>query len=72
MNHGTLEVNLSKKNQTLSFPHLALPLLVPSKEVPNLIHKARGLLFPSQARQSRGACSCHVSGFCWVVQLVSL
>lgn len=47
-------------------PHLALPLLVPSKELSNLIQKAGVLLPPAQPEGGlcRAACGCHGGSSC--------
>lgn len=50
-----------KKGRISPFPHLALPLLVPSKELSNLIQEAGVLLPATQAEGGlcRAACRCH-------------
>lgn len=48
-------------------PHLALPLLVPSKELSNLIQEAGVLLPAAQAEGGlcRAACRCHGCSSGW-------
>lgn len=50
-------------------PHLALPLLVSSKELSNLVQEAGVLLPPAQPERSlsRAACRRHLCPGVWVV-----
>lgn len=55
-------------SSTLSLlPHLALPLLVPSKELPDLIQEAGVLLPPAQPEGGLcgAACGCHACSDGW-------